>query len=467
MANVLTRIKSALLPTASGGITDASNAAVLNTRQAVKNLSRIITPVQLQRLKEDVQTWREGVLEMENSWYPHRVKVQRTFMDTILNGHVFACKERRENLTILKKYRMVNKTSRVVNPKTTEIFQTKWFRQYMKFQIEAKAFGYSLIYLDDLINGGFPKISIIRRFNISPDRLNVTRFVYSISGVPFLEEPQAQWHIWVDTPTDVGVSTCGYGYLYKVALYEIFARNLLTQNADATERFGMPILKGRTNKLAESEERAIFEQALAEMGSAGYMLLDTVGDDIEMLESKSLGLGYKIYESLEKRIEQKMSKIILGHADAMDSTPGKLGAGQGDDNPVSEALSAIATVDMNDLADCTNNQLIPKLRTLGFLIPEEEVFEFENNEEIQEIREREDESNLNTATVFKTIKDAGGEPDWEYFSKRTGIMVKKAEPLPVPGAMGGDEPPPGEKDPKKKGKDIKGKLKRLYEHNHV
>jgi len=344
----------------------------------------------------------------------------------------------------------------------------------MNYALEAKAYGYSLIYLGDIVDADFPKLSIVRRFNVSPDRYNVTEFIYSISGAPFLEDPYKNWHIWVDTPSDVGVSECGYGYLYKAALYEIFARNILSQNADATEMYAMPVRVGKTNKTAESEERAIFEQALAEMGSAGWILLDALGDSVEFLESKSLGQGYKIYESLEKRLEQKISKIILGHADALDSTPGKIGGNQGgDQSPQQQALHDIASEDMTDLVDVINNQLLPKLRNLGFFIPDNLEFEFSNNEELNAAREEEDEANLLTAQVFKMIKDAGGEPDWDYFTKRTTITTAKAAPPPLAAGFAapkpGDQPGDKKKDdglsPKAKAR-IEAIYARMQKHEH-
>ena len=73
-----------------------------------RDLRNIIAPVQLQRIRQDVQTWREVVAEAENAWYPHRVKAQRLFIDTINNGHVYACMERRKDLTLLRKWEFLS-----------------------------------------------------------------------------------------------------------------------------------------------------------------------------------------------------------------------------------------------------------------------------------------------------------------------------------------------------------------------
>ena len=77
----------------------------LNTNSKQVNARRIgsvIAPYQFTRIKQDVQLWRDAITEAELAWYPHRVKMQRIFMDTILNGHVLACLNKRKNLTLLK-----------------------------------------------------------------------------------------------------------------------------------------------------------------------------------------------------------------------------------------------------------------------------------------------------------------------------------------------------------------------------
>ena len=388
-----------------------------------KNLSGYITPVQLSRIRHDVQLWREAVGEAEQAWYPHRVRMQRMYIDTILNGHTKACVNKRKDLTMMKDFKLCNELGEE-NEEATKLLKRTWFKNFVNYTLDSIYFGYSLINLGDVINDEFPQLSIIRRWNISPDRMNVTSYVYSLSGAAFLEDPYKDWHIWVPTNTEIGVSKVGYGLLYDVALYEIVCRNLLGFNTDAAELYGMPLRKGRTQKTNE-DERAAFAAALSQMGNAGWILLDDLTDEVELVESKGNGQGFKIYENLEARCEKKISKLILGHADALDSTPGKLGAGSGEENPVHEALETIQVKDCAFVENIVNTELLPKLRLHGFMIGEDLHFEFKNDAEKEELRRREDESNQKTANIFKTIKDAGGDPDWAYFSERTGITVEK------------------------------------------
>ena len=389
------------------------------TGDVSKNLSRYIAPVQLQRIRQDMQSWRECITEAENAWYPHRVKMQRMFVDTILSGHTLACVVKRKDMTLLRDWYFKNDAGQE-NEKLKELFNKKWFALFLDYALEARFYGYSLIKLDDCVNDEFPKLSIIRRWNVSPDRLNVSQFVYSLSGAPFLEEPYKDWHVWVPTASDNGVSDCGYGSLYNVAQYEILARNLLGQNADAVELYGQPVRVGKTSKTAGAE-RDTFEEALQNMGSSAYILMDMI-DEIELLESKGTGQGYKIYPDLEQRLEKKISKILLGHADAIDSIPGKLG-NDGEESPASKSLKDKQMADGAFVEDVVNGTLIPKLNVLGFNIDTSYKFRFGNNHELVELREKEDANNKLTADIAKTMKDAGLKMDAKYFEERTGIRT--------------------------------------------
>lgn len=416
-----------------------------------RNLTNYIAPVQLQRLRHDVAMWREAVTEAENAWYPHRVKMQRLYIDTILNGHVFSLMDRRKDLTLLRDWRFVDEKDNE-SEILKDMFDAEWFELLMGYSLDALFFGYSLISLGDIEGDTFTNTSLIRRWNVSPDRLNVAEFIYSLSGARFAEDPYKDWHLWVSTPSENGIGSCGYGLFYKIALYEIFLRNTLGYNGDFVELFAMPYRIGKTTKTEEAE-RAELEAAIQNMGSAGWALIDPM-DDIQFLENSMAGTGYTAYESLEDRCQKTVSKIVLGHSDAVDSTPGKLGAGQSEDSPVAAALRDKQVKDGKFLERVINGQLLPKMRNLGFKIPENIRFEFKNDAEKEAFREREDASNKVTAEIAQVMKNAGLKMDAKYFEDRTGIKTTEME---QPEAL----EPPDEED-KAQLKQVQNRLFDLY-----
>ncbi|MEB0262916.1 DUF935 family protein [Mucilaginibacter sp. 10I4] len=421
-----------------------------------QNLSNYISPVQLVRLKHDIGMWRAAINEAELAYYPHRVKMQRMFIDTALNGHVKACTAKRKRLTTLRKFELQDANGKVIEDATKGLSKKKWFRKFLNYALDANFYGYSLIALGDILNGDFPNLTIVKRWNTSPDRFNVTSYDYSINGQDFRADNVKDWHIYVDTISETGTSPCGYGLFYNVALYEIFLRNVLGYNGDFVERFSMPYVHAKTTKSNE-DERGELERTVANMGANGYAITDPQ-DEIEFLEAALAGTGWNGYDNLEQRCEKKISKLLLGHSDALDSTPGKLGPEQGgDESPISKALSEIQIEDGRMVETIVNEDLFPRLVALGQM-PEGVTFVFLNDDEVQETVERDNTNNLALAIVAKTMKEAGLSMETAYFQKITSIPTKEiVAPIPVTVPKSPIDPIPKEQSDK-----IKNKLNKLY-----
>lgn len=409
---------------------------------------------QLQRTRQDVGTWRRWLEQAENPFFPHRVEMQRGFIDTVLNGHVTACIEKRKSLTKRKKYNIVDANG---DPIKTDLFEGNWFVDFLSYTIEAKMYGYSAITIGNIIGGKVTGTSIVRRANVSPDRENVTTHLLSTGGISFYDPEFVDWFVYVPTPTETGASPCGYGILYKVAIYEIFLRNLLGYNGDFVELFAQPYRVGKSTK-REGPERDALEDAVKNMGSSGWAIIDP-DDQIEFLETALGGTGYNGYDNLEKRCEQKISKLILGHADAMDSTPGKLGGGQGEENPVYEALENIETEDITFVENVINTLLLPRLKRIGVKVPEGK-FKFENNKEVEETRRKVDASNKTTAEIAQIMKNGGLQMDPGYYEERTGIKTTLIVETPAP--VG-----PDKSESKQMSQNIKNKLNLLYKERPI
>lgn len=385
-----------------------------------KNVGASIVPQGLQRTRQDIQKWREAVIEAEQSYNPFRVKMQTLYADTVLNGHVSACLEFRKNLTLLRDFEIL--VNDVESEDLELIFESKWFSELVNYILDAKFYGYSLVSLGDVIDSQFKELTLVKRENISPDRMNVSMFQYGITGINFTEKPYNTWHIYASTPSDNGHSRCGYGLLYKVAMYEILCRNLIGYNSDSAELFGMPLRIGKTHKTDETERQA-FADMLQYMGSAGWAITD-MQEEIELITNPQSGSGYQIYENLELRCEKKISKILLGHADAIDSIAGKLGNDNGE-SPAQKSIENIQTLDGLYVENIVNEQLIPNLRKIGFSIPENAKFKYSNSHEEMENKLHVIDVNTKVATIAQTMKNAGLQMDAKYFQDETGIPTKE------------------------------------------
>lgn len=463
MGNFISRAyqsaKNYVLPkmTDRASATSAVNPYMLPfTARNAKLAQYYIMPLQLQRMAHDISLWRDAVTQAENALYPERYYMQRMYADVILEGHVFACMKKRKSLTMLKDF-VIRDQAGKANEDLTKIFKDKqWFNNLLNYILDAQFYGYSLIQLGDLQiegkNYNFPQLTNIRRWNVSPDRQNLVSIPMQKTGVNFLDpsfvddagNSYFDWTVYVDTPTDVGHSICGYGLLYNVALYSIILKNNLSNNSDYTQMFAMPYRHVKTPMTLDENVKESLEKSLQNMGATGYVITpDSI--DIEFIESNS-GSGYLSYDNLEQRCEKKISKILLGHADALDSTAGKLGSGQGnepDDSPIGQAIMEVEKEQDLFLLNVLNDTVLPKFRKMGIRIPEGFVFGVTRDKEEIEARKQEDDINLVTANIAQTMKNAGLKMDAKYFEERTKIKTTEVE-----------EPEPMEK-PIDKGKPIK------------
>lgn len=415
----------------AGSMTTATQIMPVMETNA-KKINNYFAPVQLTRYKTDISRWRFAIKEMEYPILPYRVESQRIFQDTWLNGHVKSCVKAWEDLVLLKEYHICDDKN-ATDDEATKIIDTNWFRAGLKYILHAEAFGYSLIAFGDLIEGAFPNLEIVRRANISPDRHVLSPYYYVPSGIPFMD-PNAKdkqgnafydWSLYVPTPSDIGISKCGYGFLYEVARYEIILRAIDEWNTTFCEIYGQPFRWGKTAK--EDEERRKFEEFLDKMGSNPWIVTDK-DEEIEYEYPNSSGTGHLSYDNLEKRKEDIITSIILGHKDAMSSSAGKMTKDDGD-SPAEVAKKAKSANSCRFVEGIVNDLWFPKLIKLGIKIPVGKKFKFKNSDEEQEIEDGENKSNQEVAEIAMTMSQAGLKMSAKYFTDRTGI---DCEDIPEP-----------------------------------
>ena len=406
-----------------------TNTNVGGSKDPKRNLANTMVPVRQPRRKQDIVSWREAIFEMEQMPLPYRTKVQQILKDTYLDPHVFACLEKRYTLTLLRDFALVDQDG---NPDEywSKFLDKKWFRNIVRMIMDAQFYGYSLISLGDIVNNEFVNPIVIPRENISPDR----EVMMTIPGVPvgdkFLSEPWVDSHIWVPTMNPNGTSSCGFGLLYIVAELDIRLRNMMNDNSDYMQRFASPTM-ALYSDVSNEEERAEREQMLNTVTSMGWALLEN-GEELEMLNAGA-GNGYKSYTDFEARLHKLMSKVILLHADAIDSTPGKLGSSQsGKESPSQSALYDVQQQDANFVEPVINEELLTRMRRFGINIPENLSFKFLNSEEENEIKQKQDQTNLINSQIIKNVIGSGFNIDPVWFEQTTGIKTVAAPVITEP-----------------------------------
>ncbi len=391
-----------------------------------------VSPIAVQRLKQDIGRWRLAIQEAESPTSPARYLMQQMFLDTDLNGHVTACKEKRYANVLKKGIEVVNEKGEQ-NEQLTKLYNKKWMYDILRFTLDARMYGYSLIQLGDMKNFEFEELYTIRRTNINPEREIVTKDFYSIEGISVYDSRYDKNLIWVKTSSDIGMvadwGKCGYGLLYKVAPYEIWYKQAISLWNEYLQRYGAPITLGKTNTRDEQMRNQMSEM-LGNIGAMGWGVFDN-DDDIQLIESAGKSGSTETYPLMIDKLEKIISKIFLGHADAIDSVPGKLGSSQGDESPAFLAMKDTEAFDCQFLEFELEKNIVPKLVGLGFPMPKGYQIKFVNSYEKMKARSNEDANNKATAEMVKVLFDSGIKVDHKWLMERTGIPVAEI-PTPKP-----------------------------------
>ena len=409
-----------------------------------------IMPLQLDRLASDLKGFINAIGDAENALYPTRLSLQRIYVSFLLEGHTFACMEKRKKLTLLKDF-VIKDAKGVIDEEATLLITNKrWFKNMLSWILDAQFYGYSFIQLGDMVSirkgeYNFPQLTNIRRWNVEPDRQNLVSIPLQKNGIQFLypavkgaqdNESYFDHSIYVDTPTDIGHSICGYGLFFNIATAVLLLKNNLFDNADYNEKFGTPYREATLPQGFGKDTQDIVDAALQNLGAMGYGIFpDTVS--LNFNESAT-GQGFKTFDNMEERLQKLISKVILGHASAIDEVAGKLGASGGaktqdmDMSPAGQAL-LVTEKDQDDFVlDILNSNVINKLRNLGMPFPKDKVFAVTNDKEEFAARKKKDEADLVTATIAQTMKNGGLKMPPEYFEEITGIKAEAIEDPIVP-----------------------------------
>lgn len=383
-------------------------------------------PIQFQRaIVNDVAARREAINLAERKILPFRYLLQRMYMNTRENPHIKACIDRRKDLTLLRKWQFKNADDSV-NDKVCEIFLDKngnlktWFSKFLSFALDAEYYGYSLVWLGDVVDGDFPNIQVVPRWNVSPERKVISTIPQSPNGVRFeVDEEFKDYYLFIDTPNELGTQECGMGLFYELSVLEMFARNLLGFNANYVETSVAPFRHMKTSKTNE-DERGQAELIMQTMGNSGYAITD-FNDEIEFINASG-GTTYQAFDLMEKRLYNDMSKAILGHENALIAKPSALGGGE--ESPEMQAMEDKQTKDGAMITAVVNGMLFERMRALGFNIPDGVTgIMLNDNEEVENAN--------NIAELAIKIKNAGLQMDGKYFTEKTNIpLAEIVAPLP-------------------------------------
>ena len=232
-------------------------------------------------------------------------------------------------------------------------FNTSWFKQLMKFALDANYWGHSLIELGELTTDTndllcYDGVKLIPRKHVIPEYGRVVKQLGDDwkAGVDYHKPPFADYIIEVGQPDSLGL------YL-KAATQTIPKKNALAFWDTFAEIFGMPMRIARTTS-RDDKELAKMEKMMSEMGTEGWGIFQQ-GTEIEVVES-GRGDAFNVYDRRIDRANSELSKLVIGQTMTIED-----GSSLSQSETHLQVFQNLVEEDCDMLRDMVNNQLLPRM----------------------------------------------------------------------------------------------------------
>lgn len=344
----------------------------------------------LSRDPQRITDWVQSLAQAENLWLPSRAKLQILYNQMLIDDTIFACFEKRKNLTLKKSWKIGEKDK-------TEI---SFIESVISYCLDAIFLGYTLISFDK-VEKEKAEIKLHRRAFYDVEQHMIKQNISSSTGTSIDTPELVNWFCSIETPSIDGNTKCGIGLFYNIGVKFIFNRLNSSAQMEFINDFNFPILVAKTNKIEEEFKQ--FHQKLVSMKRSRIVSMD-INDSIEFESATSGTNTATVFSDFGKEMRDSISRVILGHSGAMDSISGKLGSS----DDIEKALQDRADFDAKFVTNAINNIVLPKLRNLGLKIDGD--FEFiEDKANIDEQQK--------VAILIKTLKESGYQVSDDEFTR--------------------------------------------------
>jgi hypothetical protein len=266
------------------------------------------------RTPKDLAKWKTAMKAAEDPIYPDRSKLMNLYHDIMLDGHLSAVIEKR--ILNLLNTPIHFQTKGKQNDLITDLIDTEAFENMLRYIIEAKFFGYSLMWVDITQPGvNKPRVKLIDRRHVEPTR-HIYKYKESDSlnaGIDYTLPPYPAYTMTAGRADDLGL-------LLKCAPYVLIKRGNFSDWATFAEIFGMPLRVFKYpqhNPAAKTEMEKVAENT----GSAAAIVMSDQ-NKAEFVENKTTQSGKGVHESLADWCNNEISKIVLGNTMTTDAQGG-------------------------------------------------------------------------------------------------------------------------------------------------
>lgn len=423
------------------GMFTPSRHNVLHTKYGDFNLAKASDRKRVNKMVIELQRTtdaltRKDIADWHNAWQmainvdnPNRSRLYDIYRDIEIDLHLSGCVSQRVGFVMAKSFKLVDAKGNI-NDQALHLFDQAWFKQLLKYALEANLWGHSLIELGDVTTDGdgcpcYNDVKLIPRKHVIPEYGRVIQQVGQdwTSGIDYRAEPFTDWLIEAGRPDDLGL------YL-KAATQTIPKKNMLAFWDSFGEIFGMPMRIARTTS-RDPKVMSQLEKMLKDAGASQYMV---AGQDteIEFVESGK-GDAFNVYDKRIDRANSELSKLIIGQTMTIED-----GSSLSQSQTHLEVFQNLIDSDCTMLRDIVNNQLIPRMTKHGFPV---KGLRFEWDNAVDYTPEQQVE--------YETMVADRYDVDPAYFAEKYSMPVgerRNTQPMPTNGNDDDNDP---KKQPKK------------------
>ena len=328
--------------------------------QQIKDRSKILVEIKLAAdnlTKKDIKTWRNAWTAAARPDNPNRVALYDVYTDATVDLHLTGCIGQRTGMVLKRSFKIVSKTDGKEKPEVTELFESPWFKDFLKHSLESIYYGYSLIQFNGISTNGamhFESVELIPRKHVVSEFGVIIQNVYDDplrQGYDYLNGDLSKWCIGVGGRKDLGL-------LLKVAPQSLSKKNMLAYWDAFGEIFGMPVRVARTGS-RDPKERAGIEKMMQLMGAMGWAVFPE-GTTVEFMET-TRGDAFNVYDKRIERANSEMSKGVLLQTMTTDN-----GGSLAQSETHLEILKDRVEADADFIRDVVNWKLMPLMEMHGF-----------------------------------------------------------------------------------------------------
>ncbi len=393
------------------------------SRADIRRMKRQVVELQRQTdalTRRDIGDWRQAWQMAINVERPDRRTLYDIYRDVEVDLHLSGCVKQREGFVLSRSFKIMDENDNEKED-ALDFFNTAWFKQLMKYALDANYWGHSLIELGNVITSpvnGLPTydgVTLINRKHVIPEFHCVIPNLgddYHY-GIDYHQPPFSNWLVEVGLPDDLGL------YL-KAATQTIPKKNALAFWDTFAEIFGMPMRIAHTT-LRDEKELKKMEKMMADMGTEGWGLFQE-GTDIEVVESTK-GDAFNVYDKRIDRANSELSKLVIGQTMTIED-----GSSLSQSETHLKVFENLVEADCDMIRDVVNNQLIPRMVQHGFPL---QGLHFDWDYSIDYTPEQQ--------AAYEQMVLNNYEVEPKYFEEKYGMPVgERRQQLPGFGQMGGD-----------------------------